>query len=471
MFERFAGDPSVTRFVGWPRHQSVADTIKFLEFSDAQWARWPAGPYLIASRSDGRLLGSTGLGFEEPDRASTGYVLAKDAWGQGYATEALHAMVDLAWRVGVVRLYALCHPEHPASWRVLEKCGFGREATWPRHSEFPNLAPGVRSDVLCYVVNRRDALIAAILNFLAEPDAQKRAEIRAALERKIDEAGPDALVRLGVQLATAGADWDYYPPDLLARRIHYVLADRILQPDSALFGIEHLAAVAEKPVVIFANHLSYSDANLLEILLHRGRGAALADRLTVVAGPKVYSSSKRRFSSLCFGTIKIPQSSTLSTEDAVMNPREVARGSRRSIDIAHERLRLGDALLVFAEGTRSRTNGMQQMLTGVTRYLDGLDTLVLPVGITGTEALFPIGEDTLHPVRIVARVGRPFSSGVLRDRAGGNRRLMMDSVGLAIAAVLPPDYRGAYGDQVAGLDDARRLLDGLCRFGDPRTTT
>jgi len=60
--------------------------------------------------------------------------------------------------------------------------------------------------------------------------------------------------------------------------------------------------------------------------------------LTVVAGPKVYSSLRRRFSSLCFSTIKTPQSSAVSSEDAVMNAREVARAARQSIDVAHERL-------------------------------------------------------------------------------------------------------------------------------------
>ena len=138
-------------------------------------------------------------------------------------------------------------------------------------------------------------------------------EIRQTLEREIDEAGLDALVRLGERLTNAGADWDYYAADPLARRIHHVLADRLLKPGSVLVGVEHMQAVADKPVVIFANHLSYSDANLLEVLLHRAGGAPLSHRLTVIAGPKVYSSLKRRFSSLCFGTIKTPQSSTLSS--------------------------------------------------------------------------------------------------------------------------------------------------------------
>ena len=152
IFERYAGDPDVTRFLGWPRHTSVADTEAFLQFSAAEWERWPAGPYLIRSRSDGRLLGGTGLGFDGSQRAATGYVLAKDAWGQGYATETLGAVVDLARRIGVERLHALCHPEHRASWRVLEKCGFVRDGSWTQQAEFPNLTPGVRQEVLCYAI-------------------------------------------------------------------------------------------------------------------------------------------------------------------------------------------------------------------------------------------------------------------------------------------------------------------------------
>ena len=149
IFHRYASDPEVTRYVGWPRHRSLDDTRAFLAFSDAQWARWPAGPYLIRSREDGRLVGGTGLAFDAPDEAMTGYVLARDAWGHGFATEVLGAMVDLARALGVRRLYALCHPDHRASWRVLEKCGFARERGSPR-TEFPNLAPGVLQDVLCY---------------------------------------------------------------------------------------------------------------------------------------------------------------------------------------------------------------------------------------------------------------------------------------------------------------------------------
>jgi RimJ/RimL family protein N-acetyltransferase len=149
IFARYASDPDVTRLLSWPTHRTVADTRAFLEFSDGEWQRWPAGPYLIESH-DGRLLGSTGLGFETPLRASTGYVLARDAWGAGYATEALATLVGGVPDLGVQRLHALCHADHAASQRVLEKCGFTREALLRCHSEFPNLSPGRLEDVVSY---------------------------------------------------------------------------------------------------------------------------------------------------------------------------------------------------------------------------------------------------------------------------------------------------------------------------------
>lgn len=152
VFSRYANDPEVTRYVSFATHKSVADAHVFLALSDSEWERWPAGPYLVHARDDGRLIGGTGLAFETPQRAMTGYVLAKDAWGRGYASEALRAMIDVARQTGVERLYALCHVDHRPSWKVLEKCGFLREGILRRYAEFPNLTPGEFSDVFCYAL-------------------------------------------------------------------------------------------------------------------------------------------------------------------------------------------------------------------------------------------------------------------------------------------------------------------------------
>jgi ribosomal-protein-alanine N-acetyltransferase len=150
VFQRYASDVDVTRYLEWPTHRTVADTHAVLAFSAVQWEREGAGPYLIWARADGRLLGSTGLGLEPHGQAITGYVLAKDAWGNGYATEALTAVVEVATDIGVRRLYAMCHPQHRASQGVLEKCRFERDASWSRQIEFPNLPAGLTQDVLRY---------------------------------------------------------------------------------------------------------------------------------------------------------------------------------------------------------------------------------------------------------------------------------------------------------------------------------
>lgn len=154
IFDKYASDCEVTRFLSWPRHRSVADTLAFLAMSDDEWQRWPSGPYLVLSHENGgsgKVVGSTGLFYKSPARAITGYVFAREAWGLGYATESLREMVQIAHKTGVQRLEAICHAEHSPSAHVLEKCGFTREEVHREHFVFPNLKPQKRSDVFSYV--------------------------------------------------------------------------------------------------------------------------------------------------------------------------------------------------------------------------------------------------------------------------------------------------------------------------------
>lgn len=140
VFARYASDPEVTRYVGFPRHRSVQDAQAFIQLALAEWADGNPMAYLAFSRDDGRLVGGTGISVETPERASTGYVLARDSWGRGLATEMALAMVDAAFDdPRLWRLYAMCHVDHAASERVLAKAGFAREATLRRYMVFPNL--------------------------------------------------------------------------------------------------------------------------------------------------------------------------------------------------------------------------------------------------------------------------------------------------------------------------------------------
>ena len=304
----------------------------------------------------------------------------------------------------------------------------------------------------------RDGLVEAIVAFLADQDLLTRQEIRGALEREVDSAGPDALLALRSRLH-ADNGWSYYPPDPLARRIHHLLADRFLGEGSELRGGHYLQAIADSPIVMVANHLSYADANVIDVLLQRSGAGQWANKLAALAGPKVFTSRERRFSSLCFGTVKVPQSADVASGEAVLSTRETARAARQSIAAALERLRGGDVLVLFGEGTRSRSARMQEMLAGTARYLDVPGTWVLPAGLTGPEALFPVEGAELRPARLVLRLGQPLPASDLIERAHGDRRVLMDAVGLAVAELLPRAYRGVYGD-AAGWPAARDALAG-----------
>ena len=300
--------------------------------------------------------------------------------------------------------------------------------------------------------------MSGILEFLSGQDLLAVADIRAALEREIDDAGPASLVALRDRL-TLDAGWSYYPPDPLAQRIHLLLAARFIQPDSRVTGLEHLNVIAGEPVIIVSNHVSYADANVLHMMLHRVGCDDLAGRLTAMAGPKVFTNRERRFSSLCFGTIKVPQSRDVSSGEAVQDARDVARSARRAIEIAADRVASGDALVLFGEGTRSRSAQMQRMLAGVARYLEVPGAWVLPVGLTGSELLFPIGDVTVRQARVDVTIGTPMRTDALLPPATRHRQTAMDLIGLAIAELIPPSYRGAYADAATFPDAAQTLSD------------
>jgi len=74
---------------------------------------------------DKTVVGACGLIFRDDDVPELGYWLGVAHWGKGYATEALHAVIDYAFTdLAHEALQAGARVTNPASRRVLEKCGF-----------------------------------------------------------------------------------------------------------------------------------------------------------------------------------------------------------------------------------------------------------------------------------------------------------------------------------------------------------
>ena len=73
---------------------------------------------------DGTVIGACGIVNQE-ETPELGYWLGVPYWGKGYATEAMHAVIDYAFTdLAHEALQAGSRVTNPASRRVLEKCGF-----------------------------------------------------------------------------------------------------------------------------------------------------------------------------------------------------------------------------------------------------------------------------------------------------------------------------------------------------------
>jgi len=128
-------DPEVARYLN--RATDAAASRVFLAEAQAHWDRHRCGIYALERRDQPRsgvLLGFVGLAFPGylpslAHRLELGWRLRRDAWGQGYATEAAIAVRDHAVEVlGVRDLISIIHPENERSRRVAEKLGMTVEA-------------------------------------------------------------------------------------------------------------------------------------------------------------------------------------------------------------------------------------------------------------------------------------------------------------------------------------------------------
>ena len=82
--------------------------------------------FLITERTSGapRIVGSCGLGRRPSGAVELGYWIARPHWGQGFATEASRALIDIVRTLKLPRLEGSHFIDNPASGRVLEKLGF-----------------------------------------------------------------------------------------------------------------------------------------------------------------------------------------------------------------------------------------------------------------------------------------------------------------------------------------------------------
>ena len=130
MFENWASDPEVTRFLTWPTHSSVEVSRHVLEawiphYEEGNYFNWA-----IEWKESGRVIGNIAVvGLDQmAEAADIGYCLGRAWWGRGIMPEALRAVMDYLFSVvGVNRVAATHDSRNPNSGRVMDKAGMQME--------------------------------------------------------------------------------------------------------------------------------------------------------------------------------------------------------------------------------------------------------------------------------------------------------------------------------------------------------
>ena len=105
-------------------------------------------------KESGKVIGNICCGNRDFAAREVGYIVNKHYQRQGYAAEALSAVIAQAFREGAHRVYAECDPRNVPSWKLLEKVGMQREAhlrqnIWFRRNEYGR---PVWKDTLVYAI-------------------------------------------------------------------------------------------------------------------------------------------------------------------------------------------------------------------------------------------------------------------------------------------------------------------------------
>ena len=125
IFDCWASKPEVAKYLTWHAHENVEQTMQILAFwlkeyeEDKNCMRW--GMELKVS---GELIGMIDVVGYRDGNPVIGYCSGPAYWGNGYMTEALHAVVEELFSQGHEEIVIEAVQENIGSYRVMEKNGF-----------------------------------------------------------------------------------------------------------------------------------------------------------------------------------------------------------------------------------------------------------------------------------------------------------------------------------------------------------
>lgn len=131
MFDNWAKDPEVTRYLTWQAYTSVDEAVETLSKWTGNYSRDNFYLWTICLKDQNNIpIGSIDIGSidDHLQVAGIGYCIGRAYWGQGITSEALRVMMTYLFeKIGFHRLIAKHHKDNLASGKVMEKVGMQYE--------------------------------------------------------------------------------------------------------------------------------------------------------------------------------------------------------------------------------------------------------------------------------------------------------------------------------------------------------
>ena len=274
MYENWASDPEVTRFLTWPAHSGVDVTRALLD----DWiGRYQDGCYFswaIEWKETGRVIGNIAAVRlnEETEEAEIGYCLSRTYWGRGIMPEALRAVLNYFFDVVCLNRVTARHDvNNPKSGRVMEKAGMKREGILR--------ASGKNNQGICDV-----ALYAMLRGDRIPSERRERACVSVRLVRNGELDRVNELRRQVSELHAAGLPNLFRPgfPDELRDYIHEIYDDpdkdiAVAEMDGELCGYAILNRIfrPENPFRFACSFLDIDEFGVDERCRRRGVATAM----------------------------------------------------------------------------------------------------------------------------------------------------------------------------------------------------
>lgn len=132
MYQNWASDPKVTRFLTWPPHPNADVTRKVIEswlplYEKPSYYHWT----ITLKEDEWNPIGTIhGLVNDDLESVQIGYCLGRNWWHRGIMSEAAQAVIDFFFdRVGANSICSYHDPNNPHSGMVMRHCGMTYEGT------------------------------------------------------------------------------------------------------------------------------------------------------------------------------------------------------------------------------------------------------------------------------------------------------------------------------------------------------